>query len=124
MSREEVLEIFLRLQREGVSILFSTHITSDLDKCADAVTYIRQGRIVQSTDVRTLQSAYVLVRRESMDESLRPHLLGLIEEKRAVTALMHVQDAERLGIKGEIPSLEDIMIHLEKEEACDAAVAL
>lgn len=35
VSREELLEIFLRLAEEGVAILFSTHITSDLEKCAE-----------------------------------------------------------------------------------------
>lgn len=46
VSREELLEIFRYLKARGVSILFSTHITSDLDKCADDITYIRDGQIV------------------------------------------------------------------------------
>lgn len=46
VSREELLEIFKYLKAQGVSILFSTHITSDLDKCADDITYIRDGRII------------------------------------------------------------------------------
>lgn len=45
VSREELLEIFQYLAGEGVAILFSTHITSDLDKCADAITYIRKGKL-------------------------------------------------------------------------------
>ena len=46
ISRDELLEILGYLKGQGVSILFSTHITSDLDKCADEITYIRKGRIV------------------------------------------------------------------------------
>ncbi len=46
VSRSEMLEIFKHLKTQGVSILFSTHITSDLDQCADDITYIRDGRIV------------------------------------------------------------------------------
>ena len=45
VSRDDLLDVFLGLKREGVSILFSTHITSDLDKCADRITYIRAGEI-------------------------------------------------------------------------------
>lgn len=45
VSRDELLEIFQYLAGEGVAILFSTHITSDLDKCADAITYIRKGKM-------------------------------------------------------------------------------
>ena len=48
MSRDELLEIFKYLARDGVAILFSTHITSDLDKCADAITYIRKGKLEYS----------------------------------------------------------------------------
>ena len=46
ISRDELLDIFQYLKGQGVSILFSTHITSDLDKCADEITYIRDGQIV------------------------------------------------------------------------------
>lgn len=45
VSRDELLEIFRYLAKEGAAILFSTHITSDLDKCADAITYIRKGKM-------------------------------------------------------------------------------
>ena len=48
VSRAELLEIFKYLKRQGVSILFSTHITSDLDQCADDITYIREGQLVYS----------------------------------------------------------------------------
>ena len=39
------LEVFKLLAGKGVAILFSTHITSDLDKCADSITYIRKGQL-------------------------------------------------------------------------------
>ena len=46
VSRDELLQIFKYLKSQGVTILFSTHITSDLDKCADDITYIRNGQIM------------------------------------------------------------------------------
>ncbi len=48
ISRDEMLDIFQLIKNQGVSILFSTHITSDLDKCADDITYIREGHIVST----------------------------------------------------------------------------
>lgn len=45
VSRDELLEVFKLLADKGVAILFSTHITSDLDKCADSITYIRKGQL-------------------------------------------------------------------------------
>ena len=45
--RNEILDIFLEyLQDEDNSILMSSHITSDLEKVADMVTFIDKGRIL------------------------------------------------------------------------------
>lgn len=56
VSREELLEIFRYLKSQGVTILFSTHITSDLDKCADDITYIRDGRIIYTGSVEDFRT--------------------------------------------------------------------
>lgn len=40
VSRDDLLELFLTLSERGTAILFSTHITSDLEKCADTITYL------------------------------------------------------------------------------------
>ena len=48
VSRDELLTIFEKLAAKGTAILFSTHITSDLEKCAHDITYIKEGRIVDS----------------------------------------------------------------------------
>ena len=44
-SRDELLELFMTLKDHGVTILFSTHITSDLERCADDIIYISRGVI-------------------------------------------------------------------------------
>ena len=51
ISRQELLEIFLYLKAQGISILFSTHIISDIEHCADTITYIRQGRVVYTGEL-------------------------------------------------------------------------
>ncbi len=51
VSREDLLMLFEKLVQSGDrSILFSTHITSDLEKCADTITYIKDGTILASED--------------------------------------------------------------------------
>ena len=45
-SRDELLDVFKELKSRGVAIFFSTHITSDLEKCADDIVYISKGEIV------------------------------------------------------------------------------
>lgn len=47
--REEMLDLFLDfMQQEDHSILLSSHITADLDKIADSITFIHKGQIVFS----------------------------------------------------------------------------
>lgn len=47
-SRDELLTLFETLRRRGIAILFSTHIVSDLEKCADDIVYIHGGKIVSA----------------------------------------------------------------------------
>jgi ABC-2 type transport system ATP-binding protein len=45
--RNEILDIFMEfIQDEEHSVLMSTHITSDLERIADYITFIHEGRIV------------------------------------------------------------------------------
>lgn len=48
VSRSELLDTFLFLKEKGASILFSTHITTDLEKCADDISYLAGGRLIAS----------------------------------------------------------------------------
>lgn len=74
ISRSELLEIFKLLRKKGVSILFSTHITSDLDQCADDITYIRDGKIIYTgsltdfTNGSTLEDVMVQQEKEAFCE--------------------------------------------------------
>ena len=47
-SRNELLDIFTGLKNEGVAVFFSTHIISDIEKCADDIVYISRGEIVDA----------------------------------------------------------------------------
>ncbi len=45
-SRDELLELFEKIRDTGVAIFFSTHIITDIEKCADDIVYISHGRII------------------------------------------------------------------------------
>ena len=64
VSREELLHIFRQtVQNENCSILFSTHITSDLDRCADDITYLQNGRVLKSADKETFLRSFEQLRK-------------------------------------------------------------
>ena len=45
-SRNELLDLFNVVKQEGVAVFFSTHVISDIEKCADDIVYISEGKIV------------------------------------------------------------------------------
>ena len=57
-SRNELLEIFQELQKDGVAVFFSTHIISDLEKCADDIVYISKGKIVAAMSKHEFMGKY------------------------------------------------------------------
>lgn len=116
ISRDDLTEIFLQLRREGVSILFSTHITADLDKCADRITYIHDGRVLVSKELEEFARQYRLVSlNEAEAEKWQPHLIGRKVAKQGYTALILAEEAPKLPLQSTDATLDDIMVHLEKE---------
>src|SRR5699024_10795004 len=57
--REEVLHLLLDFLQDGErSVLFSAHITSDIEKIADVVTFIDDGAILLSENKESLLDRY------------------------------------------------------------------
>lgn len=57
-SRSELLEVFGKLKEDGVAVFFSTHIISDIEKCADDIVYISNGRIVAARSKESFVEHY------------------------------------------------------------------
>ncbi len=116
VSREELIEIFLSLRDEGKTILFSTHITSDLEKCADRVLFLRGGALIADQALDEFAGAYRLAAQEGeLPESLRAAALGVCRVRNGCTVLLKREDADALGIACRMPTLDEIMVHLDKE---------
>lgn len=63
VMREEILEVFLEfIEEEEHSILLSSHITSDLEKIADYITFIHEGRIILTASKNELAYEYGIMR--------------------------------------------------------------
>ena len=124
VSRDELLEIFRNIIEDGEhSILFSTHIISDLEKCADYITYIKSGKILCSTDVESFKDAYRLVSGETEQlPAFRDRLIGCRAHAFGFTGLMRREDAETAeGLRIAPADMESIMIYTEKEDGHESA---
>ncbi|MBR6050273.1 MAG: ABC transporter ATP-binding protein [Clostridia bacterium] len=112
VSRDELLDIFLDLVNDGKTVLFSTHITTDLERCADNIIYIRNGKIVADGDMNEFVGAYRTVTFDGEPKSDK--LIGARREKNGYSALIRAEFVTP-DMNAKEASLEDVMLHLERE---------
>ncbi len=120
VARDNLLELFQELIEDGQrSILFSTHITSDLEKCADFITYIENGRIIESRPKDELLAAYRLVKGTAEQlHGVAPRLIASKKHAFGFTGLMRTEDlTNEDALSVDEPGIEDIMIYYAKKEA-------
>lgn len=95
--RGEVLD-FLRdyIQNESNSVLISSHITSDLEKIADSIAYIHQGRMLFQMDTVTLLEHYGIVRCSESQLTQIPQSIKVATRKNSITCETLVSDASQV----------------------------
>jgi ABC-2 type transport system ATP-binding protein len=121
VARDELSEIlgdFLTDERH--SILFSTHITSDLERIGDYLTLIHDGRIIATGTKDEILDRYRIVRGgpDDLTDVVGIPLIGLRRTGVGVQALVTAEDAELLGDRVVIdpPNLEEIAVHIGSSE--------
>ena len=74
IMRDEILDVFLDfVQEEDHSILFSSHITSDLEKIADYITFLHEGKVILTASKNDLAYRYAVMRcKESQFQAMDP----------------------------------------------------
>ena len=71
VSRDDLLELFHRIVKDGKrSILYSTHITMDLDKCADDICYIKNSTVLACADKATFLQSFEHLKKPDETEAL------------------------------------------------------
>jgi ABC-2 type transport system ATP-binding protein len=116
--RNELLDILSELiQDENKSIFFSTHITSDLDKVADYITFIHDGEIILSATKDDILDNYGIVKggTELLDDNNRKIFVGIRNNRFGFEGLVKDRKKAMLLFKDHVviekPSLEDIMLY-------------
>ncbi len=127
LVRNELMEILLEFMEEDhKSVFFSTHITSDLDKVADMLILIDNGKIVFNEAKDILLDTYGVVKGDKnlLDEDTRKLFLRLKENKYGFEGITNDKAAVHRNMKDVIierPTIEDIMIgHVGRNENEDA----
>lgn len=122
IMREEILDMFLEfVQEENHSILLSSHITSDLEKIADYISFLQNGRLILHESRNDLVYKYAVLRcRDSQFRALDPRDV-IAYRKRDFQTDVLVSDGTEAGRKYkdvviDHVSIDEIMLLLSKGE--------
>lgn len=116
--RDEILDVFLDfIQDESHGILFSSHITGDLEKIADYVTFIHQGKIYFSQRKDDLLNQYSVVKCSEAELSgIDPAVIHGVRRHQFGTEALVEKDAVPAGVIADRASIEDIMLFTVRGE--------
>lgn len=119
--RSYILSVLMEhMQDEEVSVFYSTHITTDLEKASDYIVYIQNGKIVFNESKEFIQENYYNVKgpKKILSEDKRSKLIGCEESKFNFEGLTNnYEEAHKLfGNEAiyERASIEEIMICMER----------
>lgn len=123
-ARDDLLEIFQEVVEDGHhSILYSTHITTDLEKCADYITYIHDGQLIGSQTKDDFIAGYRLVQgsNDQLTEQLKEKLISHRPHAYGFVGLAPTESAAHFsGLTVEEPTLDDVMVYHARKEAVHA----
>ncbi|MBQ4255349.1 MAG: ABC transporter ATP-binding protein [Bacilli bacterium] len=121
VSRDEILDIFRQIvKNKDRAILFSTHITSDLDKCASDITYIHDGEIIYSGTKSDFISSYLFIKDKTSNKELLKEYISYKEFDDRIEGLIKADKKDIFianGLTPLEPDLEQIMVHIERSKS-------
>ena len=123
MVREELLELLRRMiQDENKAVFFSTHITSDLDKVADRIALINEGRLLFNQPKDELLDGHAIVKGplSALTGAAEALFVGVRKSGYGFEALTGDRAAARrlLGEETlfERPAVEDLMLYYVRRD--------
>ena len=78
LKSDEMTELLRRIAADGHrSVLFSTHITSDLEKCASHITFIKDGTIQHTGTLADFRQHYDYLRQPGQELTLEDIIVSV-----------------------------------------------
>lgn len=120
LFRRELTGYMQELVEDGTrSVLFSTHLTADLDQIGDYIALIDEGRFCFCTDKESLRERFALLKgTEQQIQSLAlhsPKILAAVHEQYGSTALAEYPEPSMTeGLSVSCPTLAELLFYLRK----------
>lgn len=116
--RDEFIHILTDFVKDGEhTVLLVTHLTDVLDRIADYITFVKDGKIEFSLDIENLQKTYLML--EGEDYKLNPYRDRIIHEEKGsfgskalVKHIKYTRYDNGIDVRG--PSVEEVMYYLVK----------
>ena len=120
VARDEFLDILRDyIEDEEKGVIFSSHITSDIEKIADYITYINNGKIIFTGEKDEFLEKYCIIKggKEDITESQKKEIIDLRIHSTGFEGLIELKKAVGFSSKViiEKASLDEIMIYMNKE---------
>ena len=118
LFRRELTGYMQELVEDGTrSVLFSTHLTADLDQIGDYIALIDKGRFCFCMDKESLRERFVLL--EGTEEQIHslhsPKILAAVHEQYGSTALAEYPEPSMTeGLAVSCPTLAELLFYLRK----------
>lgn len=118
VSRDELMDILREYIADGEhSVLFSTHITTDLEKVADYITYINFGKLFFTGSKDDFIDSFRIVRggTNDLNAELEHKLIGLRKFSTGFEALIRTEHIEKSSkLTYELATIDDIIVYTSK----------
>ena len=118
IARSEILKVLRKLKNEEQkTILFSSHITSDIDKIGDRVMYMVGGKLVLDKRIEEIREDFVKIRPNADATLAEVHENGgIMVEDGIVFYGMNMEEDFRTRIEGDIVSVtvEDVLFYYNR----------
>jgi len=122
VMRDEMLDVLRDyMVDEGRSVFFSTHITSDLEKSADYIVYINDGKILYSGPKDELVEKYCIIKggHGDLPKDKRNSIIGIREHVGGFEGMIEAAEVGGFptGVISEAATLDDIMVHMSRNRS-------
>ena len=119
VARDELLDILREYISDGEkSVFFSTHITSDLEKIADYITLIDNGKMFFTGAKDDLEAYFLIVKggADDLTDALKSQLIGLSSNATGFSGLLPSSKSELLSdrLVTEAPTIDEILVRISK----------
>lgn len=119
VARDELMDILLDYMESGeASVLFSTHITDDLEKIADYITLMKDGKVFYTGPKDDLVESHFVVQGKISEiyPEFENLVIGLRKTSTGFSCLMNIKDiaALKTNMITEKATIDDILIYINK----------